>query len=375
MRVPKGPWLIASACALLVACGAKTGIDAGERRPADGGRPRDAGFDTFPCRWTVGRPALVAENVSEELARAPIGDVTPRDVVAIVTRLPAGERRTIARYALGDPPRLLDTREVRDLFPHGDLFAHDGGFVHVSETCEVRWLDGDFALLAAAELSPAPCRADRSRPELVTVAHPEDGSVSTVALSSPGAFEARAAAFEARFARAAAHAHPARGTIFVGIGPRGAEIRTAGPDGARIAVRPFGSASDVDVAPDHLLGGIALWRSIGPDVHEVYRVSLADLASPDPELITSAPIDAPPLGRIATNETEALVPLADGRVAILPLNGAVQRFVGPVAADGGEILAMRVILRFADSAGGALYTTRRRDGAASMWFSTLVCNR
>jgi len=77
-----------------------------------------------------------------------------------------------------------------------------------------------------------------------------------------------------------------------------------------------------------------------------------------------------PAGPIATNETEVLVPLVDGRIAYVPfaLVTLMVRFVDPV--DGGPTDHMQIVLRPGQSAGGVLY---EREGA--LRFQPLVCNR
>ncbi|MCA9610549.1 MAG: hypothetical protein KC619_33365, partial [Myxococcales bacterium] len=77
-----------------------------------------------------------------------------------------------------------------------------------------------------------------------------------------------------------------------------------------------------------------------------------------------------PAGPIATNETEILVPLVDGRIAYIPfaLVTLMVRWVDPV--DGGDVERMHIVLRPNGSAGGVVYENR-----GAVWFQPLVCNR
>ena len=129
-------------------------------------------------------------------------------------------------------------------------------------------------------------------------------------------------------------------------------------------------ASAVSVAPDRLRGGTLVLHR-GPDG----RFELGHLRwGGSFELVRRAALgEHEPAGSLASNETEALVPLRDGSMLFVVLSHFEQRVTEPV--EPGGVDAMEIVLRPGESAGGLLYTHRLASGESRLVFRSLVCNR
>jgi hypothetical protein len=75
---------------------------------------------------------------------------------------------------------------------------------------------------------------------------------------------------------------------------------------------------------------------------------------------------------LVTNETEALVALMGGEIAIQPLSGSAIRFLEPPERGVDQL---RILLAPGESRGGVLYSYITEDGTSVLAFRTLVCNR
>jgi hypothetical protein len=150
-------------------------------------------------------------------------------------------------------------------------------------------------------------------------------------------------------------------------------IVRARPEGT-VEALDGGPVSRLSAAPDRLRGGTILlfrddrteqWRleRIPPDRPLELR-SVADLST----------LQAPPLGPLVSNETEAIFPLENGAVAYVPLSRDQVRVTAERAEDEWIEQAL-VFLRPADSQGGLLYVARNAQDQRSLRFRAMVCNR
>lgn len=114
-------------------------------------------------------------------------------------------------------------------------------------------------------------------------------------------------------------------------------------------------------APDRLRGGVVfLYRGATVD----WRLERAgwDASADARSVVDLTALPASPIGRLKTNENEALIPLEDGTLADIPLAASEIRIVGPVADGPAE--AVEVVLRLGQSAGGLLFVPRAASGIA-----------
>lgn len=363
-----GPHVLARLAPLLVlasACGARTGLDQPTRDAAV--RPRfDAGtFTTFPCRWTLGLAHDVAAGSSwAELS----GAVHPtRDEAAVLATDADGRRRgALVSIAAGGGV-------LAELGPSPELagapFTGESDYVlQPPGACGVGARDGTFAPLAAVAWEGTGCTLTQSsigRVESVSAA----GEVRSVAGLGGRLFEAReVATLDGGSGRAFAFHDAASATTLVARALDGRIVLERHlASGATERHEVAGDAATFSAAADPLRGGLILHARD----ERGWRLDHLDWEAgrwPEPHLeLTELP---EPAGPIATNETEVLVPLVDGRIAYVPfaLVTLMVRFVDPV--DGGPIDRMQIVLRPGQSAGGVLY---EREGA--LRFQPLVCNR
>ncbi|HJL15848.1 MAG TPA: hypothetical protein RMH99_09340, partial [Sandaracinaceae bacterium LLY-WYZ-13_1] len=173
---------------------------------------------------------------------------------------------------------------------------------------------------------------------------------------------------------------PGSGTLHVFAARRG---RPGARGGRLVAERVIGREGEtvarwdgggrgfaLSTAPDRLRGGaLALFRA-DAGWRLVHVAADGPLAARDVVALDALP--AEPAGPLASNETEALIPLADGSLAYVPLALSTVRVVEPV--DDAPVEAMRVVLRPGGSAGGLLYV-RRDAGGAVLRYQPLICNR
>jgi hypothetical protein len=352
-------------------CGARSGLD--EARADGGVASGDASFfGALPCRWSLGTAIDLARGAAIE---APSGAVHPRtDHVVVAATVDDGREATrmLARLSLrASPERLLVSR---GRIPEGPLLSgFERVWVQDGRACRLLGLD--------AELEPvAPIlwgRADRC-----TVTTLGDGRALTAAISERGDANVVEHAFGRREPAAQlagplpdvdeAWAVRAGGATFVAVrrGARASLVRVSarGREEARLAEALGGPFS---IAPDGLrAGALVLLR----DRSAGWRLLRAGAAGPlaPTELVDLSDLGAAPVGALATNETEALVPLSDGTLAIVPLAGGAIVRLGPV--DGAPVSAMEVVLRPGESAGGLLYTLAARDEVA-LRYQPLICHR
>jgi hypothetical protein len=131
-----------------------------------------------------------------------------------------------------------------------------------------------------------------------------------------------------------------------------------------------GSFSFFSAAPDRLRGGALVFFLDGLVGWRLMHVPRARADSTD--VVDLGDLPASPAGSMASNETEALVPLADGTLAFVPLALSELRFLEPV--EGAPVLAMEIVMRPGESAGGLLYT-HESAGEVALRYQPLICNR
>lgn len=352
---------------LLLACGSRTGVEPGDG-PERGAVPFDAGFDTFPCRWSLAQATEIGLALDwVDLHGAVHGR---RDEVVVLGRDTGTGRVGVSGtlLALGDPPRVLERLEPEAPLP---LLGHPEGWVQlgtVGSDCQRVDYDDAFAPFLSIVLS-GECVLEANDPQHLDVTWRVREGVHVVSERLPEMILEG----EALVPVSADHQRAVRleglgwivltledGWLHAYRVPEEGEVRRArlAPQGA-----PFAVALD-RVRPSALVlreeDGWHLERI--PFEGEPRLVPLADLST----------LPAPPLGSLASNETEAMFPLADGRVAIAPTDGSALRYVGPVAeAPVGDL---QVVLRPGSSAGGLLYT-EARGRQEMLLFRPLTCNR
>jgi len=368
------------ACA--AACGSKTGVlSVGE--PVDAAPPdagdSDAGFDTFPCRWSYGQPLILARGSGPGVWSGLGGAVHGRlDRVWVHGEdLSAGDGRVSQLLGLGDPPRTLDEPAVvSDVSLHG----LEDGWTALSSDCSLAFFDdaGRPRRLIVSPPLPPPCWLERLDTRFIDIS-----------------FEVPGAAAQ-RYDAEGSLVHELFSELF------GTPARTVtSPDGRftmLFAQEPLGtvSATLADVAAGGPVASpLSVGESIGglsTSVDRLRPAALALLPGRGTTTLFRLPFDrsdfAPevfattsdgaldPDDALVTNETEALMVLSDGRIAIQPLSGSDMRFLeAPELPSGGRIERLKVLLAPGQSRGGILYSYVEETGASFLAFRTLVCNR
>ena len=362
-------WLCVAA--LLAGCGAKTGAEvdpAAEREP----EPFDAGFDTFPCRWSLAQPTVV------EVGETPVTNALAAIHATRDEALLTWERDGTfhgARLMLADPPPVLE-RFGPAISPdpalnvlHGVQLA-DPSISWVGDPgfgCNLRVMGEGPPWREALALTPAiSCTIEPHDPRRVDLTLIDLRQVrlwSAHDLDSPTVRSVPVAeAAEARSVRV-----EGRGWMLFTLEAGELVVRRVTESSVERAVLATAfSLSNFEAAPDRVRGGAVTLRREG-DVWRLQRIpfdgplralDLADLESLSPMIF----------GFMATNETEAMLPLWDGRVAVVPLDGSAIRFIGPVPVPA------RVVLRPGSSGGGLVYELRDGD-EHHLVFQPLTCNR
>jgi hypothetical protein len=331
-----------------IACGAKSGL---EMPPARDAGMIDAGrtLDTLPCRWSAG-PELVLER---ELDDIDLDGAVDADFDVAMIGVRQGAFLTASSVTLSQSPSRLESYTVSE---GGRVFSAPNGFVRqTGDECALIVTNRSFVELDRIRFGDGRCALTQSRIDSVESYPLAGGDVTRVALDMfrPAAEIVRRAdtiADEAVFIRAD------DGDYFATV--RGGAITLARDE----TIVWSGEGARVTGAVDRLRGGaIFLYRA--PSgwqltwVHDDRAEPIADLSA----------LPAEPIGRLASNETEVLFPLADGSIAYVPLSRTLIRYVDPVA-DGVE--SMELMLRPGSSAGAVAYYRER-----VLAYRALVCNR
>lgn len=338
--------------ALALACGARSGLEVEAIE-------RDAGgtLDTLPCRWGVGEALELGRAFTgfSELSGAVDRDV---DVAFVSAR---GDSTSFgALVALEQIPRLVFRSDVP-----GRVFSGPGGFLlQEGSACRLSHYDGTLSFVERHFWEGDECSLSQSRAGQIE-SFERGGMERVVAIDWPSDAPPRSEEIH-RFER----------TFSDGIYVRADEDYFAGVDDGRLVLGrvrppselPARAGERVSGAPDRLRGGAVFLyrRETGWElVHvssELREERLADLST----------LAAEPIGRVVSNETEVLFPLADGSIAYVPVNRALIRYIAAFAP--GPVEAMEIALRPGASAGVVVYAWR--DGRRSILeYRTMVCNR
>ncbi len=364
--------------ALASACGSKSGLVTDDRAPVpavDASLPPDGGFDTFPCSWSYGQPL----DLGAAMPGATLGGAVHgfADVAWTQTGLATPTDSGLSRLvSLTDPPRVIGTVPVAGAVPvHGMV---DGWTVLASD-CSLSFFDDDGSPLRLflAPVNTPPCVFD----SLDTTA------IDVSAVGGPGRFSSAT-----RMSTRGGVVHDIASTASLGR-----DLRTVvNADGSLVA-RFALDESAVVVGSLSRASGELLWEGFVGRTDGRFAVSLDRLRDAavvllvhiDGATLVRLPFDpgglaVQPLGDIpgviggadnavVTNETEALISLADGRVAVQPLSGTALRFLP--APPEGAVVDLRVLLAPGESRGGLLYRYLDPAGADRLAFRTLTCNR
>lgn len=357
---------------VLAGCGAKTGADVDP--PAE--RAFDAGFDTFPCRWSLAQATIVARSPFPFDAVG--GAIHPvRDEALILWR--AEDFAGGARLILGDPPPVVETFD-REVLPHPSPSAIHG--VRLADP-SITWVtldpDAPCRLLAMGEAPPwrealevpsaAGCRLERHDPARVDLTVAGASSVGLWSASDLDVPTVRSVPVD--------ETSGARSVRLEGFGwiaietPRARVIAHRVTDAGTERADVGAVLGPVDVAADRVRHGAVVLRQPEPSMWSIERIPFEGPVRALPVGLPMS-IEHRPFRQMTTNETEALVPLRDGRVAVFPLDGSAVRFIGPVPET--PVDGMRVVLRPGTSGGGLLYT-HVAAGEHNLVFRPLTCNR
>ena len=357
------------------ACGSRTALDVDPSPSAD----RDAGtfFTTFPCRWSLGLTVDLAEG-------GEFGDLTGavHPTLGQAALLATDRTRHLRVGAIvgvsGTPTTVRDLSAMPDL--EGALFTGTTGYVRQNRgRCLITSYDADFVISEGTVWGSAPPDA------LCRLTQSDAGQLASVSIRSLGTGEVmqvtgigggtvtprRVAATRADLDDAYAFHDPVTAITLVAyrLGDQLVYERHVG--GSAQAFRRDGAITAMSAAIDRLRGEMLVLFRERPIGWRLERLSW--IPGEEPAAVTSlSGIGADPVGPLASNETEALIPLADGSLAQVPLARSELRILEPV--DGGAVLDMIVVLRPDDSGGGLLFTQRRAGGQA-LRFQSLTCNR
>ncbi|MBW2460166.1 MAG: hypothetical protein JRH11_00880 [Deltaproteobacteria bacterium] len=374
-------WVLPVLLVLASACGSKSGLLSDDRAPVpveDASRPPDGGFDTFPCSWSYGQPL----DLGPAMPGATLGGAVHglADVAWTQTGLATPTDSGISRLvSLTDPPSVVGTVPVAGAVPvHGMV---DGWTVLASD-CSLSFFDdgGSPLRLFIAPVNTPPCVFD----SLDTTA------IDVSAAGAPGRYSSAT-----RMSTRGRVVHDVASTSPLGRGPR--DLRTVvSADGSLVARFALDESAVVTGILTRVSGEL-LWEGLVGRTDGRFAVSLDRLRDAavvllihlDGATLVRLPFDASGLvvqpladirgviggadNAVVTNETEALVPLADGRVAVQPLSGTELRFLP--APPEGEVIDLRILLAPGESRGGLLYRYLDAAGTDRLAFRTLTCNR
>lgn len=356
----------------LAGCGARSELYDDEREAP--GVPPTPPFATLPCRWTLGREAVVRELELEpsSLVAAVRGG---RPEVLIV----ADGRGAVASVA--DP--LVAIREI-DLpplemalsAPDGWVVAHGAG----APACVLHLLDGEtLSVRSEAIVQGGPqCVLSSRRSDAldVAVAGREGVRLSVVRVGDSLVEEAPATVELGLVENVVASRDASLGWVLATTTTDGALEAWRVAVGGAVSGPVSAAGGTLFAAPDRLRSGLALLRLDEGGRGFVERAPLqgALVIERVGELPEGAAFERGPMA-ITTNETEALVPLRDGRVAAIALNGIEPSFIGPVT-EAREVHHVVVALETGTSLGGVAYTYRESAaGPVRVAFRRLTCNR
>jgi len=347
---------------LVAACGARSGLSIDSPPELDAG----TGFDTFPCRWSLGGETEVARSRRAFVALE--GAVHgSRDEVVVLGRPEGDETWTGALLGSGDPAMLV---RRFDRVRGGRLHGHTGGYAQVVD-CELLFFDEMFEETSRLRFSAGvSCALEPQDKHWIDATVLEPLQLRILRFDPSGA-----PVDERLLAPLSDDGAAERSVRFAGMDPwivlavAGGRLWGRGP--AEVPIDLGVEAGPIDAARDTLRPAAVVLRRPAPGAVQIDRVRAADLRV-EP-LASSIFFGSAPSGHVVTNETEALVPLHDGSVLIAPLSGSDVRFLGPVSSIAVDELT--VVLRAGESAGGLLYSHVLVGGDHALAFRPLVCNR
>lgn len=361
-------------------CGARTDLDrpSPEDRDAGSDAGSDAGFFvTFPCRWYLGDPVTVATGTGFSALTGAMHSTGDLAAVA-ATGVDTGERVGALISTLGRP-------EIRASLGgpaiEGELFTGVDGFLRQdADGCAVVGYDFEWSETERFAWDDPSVRCQLTQSEPGALASASIGAfargdlfeVSPLFGEPPAA--TRIGLTRATADGAAIFRHPELDeTIAVVLitGTLGIERTIERTTERRRRLADGGTGVRFSAAPDRLRGGVViLYRgaTVGWRLERIGWDGSADARS----VVDLTLLPAPPIGRLASNETEALIPLEDGTLAYIPLAMSEIRIIGPVA--DGPVDAMEIVMRPGQSAGGLLFVPRG-SGPRPLMFRPLVCNR
>ncbi|MEM9070228.1 MAG: hypothetical protein AAGE52_17105 [Myxococcota bacterium] len=339
---------------LVFACGSKTGFlippEPTADRDSGPGEGRDAGFDTFPCRWSYqGDVLLLSSDRSLSLPRGAVLPVGPTAMVAVEL---AGQTTLVGVNVASTPSVRWTQSEIPE---GGAVYAVDNSFRRV-RGCELeRWtLDGERAEPSSIE---GCSRTFLSfSPQLGRRVAVWDGSALAVIDAGTGA----------RIERVALVGAPDAFPLVAADGPA---LVTGDPFRVRY------SGADVVIsdelgslpggAPDRLRDGVIVAWSF----RDSLRLARVERSGVVQDYDLSPVPGRRRLSPVTTNETEALFVTEGGQVVFVPLSGTPLGVLEPLAED---VSAAHILLVDGGSAGGVVYIANRRS---ELRFRTMVCNR
>jgi hypothetical protein len=355
------------------ACGARTGLDDVVRDAGpDAGRDAragDGGADTFPCRWTIGRPLELERDPSEICAINGAVHGTADEVLLVWQDVscdlaPFEGVRAVAA-TLDDPPRVI----VSGTMPHpfGFYGGTPEGYVFAESSTVVRLFSTRLDPLAELETGLFEVYGlDRIEPNRVYGLNLEMTGIqewSTRGRRQVGPrFDAPTGLFFSQLVS---------GDVWIGVDRTMIFRQHPGRDPFRAP-----TASDfrpISITPDHFNPGIAvLSEDEGGARYSIYRIDAESAGGPMLRHLTSFD-DTRAVGRLASNETEALLPLAEGTILIQRMNGAP---AGRLRFTGGTVRQAEVLMRPGSSVGGVFSNEiDARTGEHTVIFRPMVCNR
>jgi hypothetical protein len=354
-----GRFVVIACAAFICACGARTGLDTGEAPGRDAAAP----FDTFPCSWSWGLPLELARGA--DVYGGLRGAVHGSRDEAFVMATEDGER-VGARLALTNPPSLIARYALEP--GDDDVVGGERGWAS-SSACRITLRDADFGPSRRLDVTSVRARACAFTPtdsrfldvqvirdvELIGVRFDEAGErlatcTTAIEAGAPGAV------VRGPSGQCAA--------VFLEAGA----LVLRREDGAEAIL---GEATSFALTDDALRPGALVVRRDERSRLHFARVPFEGEPRVG-ELGATDETPEQPLS-VVTNETEALVPLRGGSLAIQPLSGSALRVLPP-PETGGAIETLRVVMRAGSSLGGAIYVIRERDERA-LRFAPLSCNR
>jgi hypothetical protein len=279
------------------------------------------------------------------------------------------------RLSVSDPPRVLEPAPASLFQPQ--LHGLDEGWTALANDCSVGFFDDEGSarrLVLSARMEP-PCLLSRLDPAFIDVTYGSAGTVVARHRSNGEAvFDLTAELFGL-----ASHAIVSPDGRYVAAftsTPASAQVRTVLMDtGTRSRISDevdLGtSLPGISTALDRLRSA-ALVLVAERGSATLYRLPFEpDGFTPQAFATTSTPPMAPNAS-LVTNETEALMALQGGSIAIQPLSGSAMRFL---EAPEPGVEDLRIILAPGESRGGVLYSYVSAEGESLLAFRMLVCNR